>query len=98
MMHWSPPEVHPTSYGNDFSRERFWRQFEAARAVQRVRYAVAPGQRVPIPGGFLTEASEVTLELLGGHHGYLQALIRTSKVIDADGFGYRAPDPSPEAA
>jgi hypothetical protein len=97
MRGWSPPEVHPTQYGNDFSRERFLDAFSRARAVQRVRYAVAPGCRVLIPGGFLTAGQEVTLELVGGHHQYLLALVRASKVIDADGFGYRQ-EPEPPAA
>jgi hypothetical protein len=97
MMHWTPPEVHPTQYGSDSTRERFWDAFTRARAAQRVRYAVAPGCRVPIPGGVLTEGQEVTLELLGGHHRYLQDLVRTSKVIDGDGFGFRQ-EPEPPAA
>lgn len=68
-------------FGDDESRERYIAEIEAALSRQRVRYAVAPRQRVVAQGGRVLESgAEITLEMLDG--GDVPAQVRLARLIE----------------
>ena len=87
------------NHGSEESHALAEAEAEAARARQKCRYAVAPGQQFTTPSGaVLTSGSEVLLSMLHGHADraawqVLESLVMRGLVLEADGV-----DDGPRAA
>ena len=88
----------PIKFGDAATQATYEREVAAARAAQRVRFAVAPRASVTAPSGQRYGAgTEITVGMLHGGQRLAWALIqdwlRTGHLLEADGF-----DDDPEAA
>lgn len=80
----------PIVFGDRDSQEKYEREVAAAARTQRVRFAVAPRVRLPLPGGkgFIEAGGEVTADMLrsgslAGQH-MLNSALQSGHVIEAD--------------